>query len=84
MAARVAQDVVYTVVTPKGALTVLHGVSASLPVGELMGVLGPSGAGKTSLFDVLIGRHSGTVTGLVPADTRIEYVTQVRPITTSP
>lgn len=37
----------------KDILTALHGISFSVEKGELFGIIGPDGAGKTSLFRVL-------------------------------
>lgn len=38
-----------------GAVTVLHGVSFSVGVGECLGIRGPNGAGKTTLLKTLAG-----------------------------
>src|SRR2546428_2733511 len=43
-----------------GALTAVDGVSLGVPRGELRSIIGPNGAGQTTLFNVL--------TGLLPAD----------------
>jgi ABC-type multidrug transport system ATPase subunit len=44
--------------------TVLQGVSGSIKSGSLVAVMGPSGAGKTTLMNVMCGRaHYGTVSG---------------------
>ncbi|MBO9632605.1 MAG: ABC transporter ATP-binding protein [Chitinophagaceae bacterium] len=37
----------------KEAVTALHGISLSVERGELFGIIGPDGAGKTSLFRIL-------------------------------
>jgi ATP-binding cassette subfamily C protein len=43
------------VVFPGGAKAIVGGVNFRLMVGEVLGILGPSGAGKTSLVRTLIG-----------------------------
>ena len=51
--------------TPRGALTVLSGVSFSLAPGDAAAIMGPSGSGKSSLLYVLGALEpptSGTVT----------------------
>jgi lipoprotein-releasing system ATP-binding protein len=51
--------------TPRGALTVLSGVSLSLAPGDAAAIMGPSGSGKSSLMYVLGALEpptSGTVT----------------------
>jgi ABC-type Mn2+/Zn2+ transport system ATPase subunit len=61
-----------------GARTVLEGVTFSVRAGERVGVLGPNGGGKTTLFQVLIGElepRAGTVRrparcGVVPQTER--------------
>ncbi|MBL9048735.1 MAG: type I secretion system permease/ATPase [Tabrizicola sp.] len=44
-----------TVLPPGGAGPVLRGVSFTLPPGQAVGVIGPSGSGKSSLARALIG-----------------------------
>jgi iron complex transport system ATP-binding protein len=38
---------------------VLHGISMSVPKGEMLGILGPNGSGKTTLLKVLSGLLGG-------------------------
>lgn len=48
----------------KGDTTILYDVNLTIPSGSIVGVLGPSGAGKTTLFRTIVGRQritSGTV-----------------------
>lgn len=63
----------------------LHGLSVSVPRGQVVGLLGPSGCGKTTLMRSIVGVQrvvSGTVTVLgQPAGSpilrrRVAYVTQ--------
>ena len=49
-----------------GAQEVLHGVSLGVERGEILGLLGPSGAGKTTLVNILAG-VAEPVSGLVKA-----------------
>lgn len=72
-------------VVHRGRRRVLHGLSATVPRGQVTGLLGPSGSGKTTLMRALVGVQvvqSGTVTVLgEPAGSpglrsRVGYVTQ--------
>lgn len=69
----------------RGKTRAVDGLSLSLPAGAVIGLLGPSGAGKTSLLRALVGVQtgvSGTVSVLgLPAgsralSTRVAYDTQ--------
>ncbi|MCX7606917.1 MAG: ATP-binding cassette domain-containing protein [Bacteroidia bacterium] len=46
--------------TASGPVTALQGVTASLPKGAIIGLLGPNGSGKTTLLRILMG--------ILPAD----------------
>ncbi|KAK7035840.1 Abc transporter [Favolaschia claudopus] len=63
---------------------VLNAVSGRVGPGQMMAVLGPSGAGKTTLVEILAGKaKSGTTSGLRPP--RIGFVPQqdvLRPMLT--
>ncbi len=55
----------------KHDLTVVHNSSGRIEPGTMVAVMGPSGAGKTSLVEILAGRHkigrmSGTIQSLEP------------------
>lgn len=75
------QDLVVT----RGQTEVLHGLTFGLQAGQITGLLGPSGGGKTTLMRALVGVQSGVrgsveVLGL-PAGSpalrrRVGYVTQ--------
>lgn len=58
----VARDIVQRF----GTQEVLHGVSLGVERGEILGLLGPSGAGKTTLVNILAG-VAEPVSGLVKA-----------------
>ncbi len=77
--------VVEDLVVERGRRRVLHGISLRVAPGEVAGVLGPSGGGKTTLLRAVVGVQrttSGTVQVLgQPAGTaslrpRVGYVTQ--------
>ena len=76
---------VENLVVYRGRRQVLYGLSCAVPAGQVTGLLGPSGGGKTTLLRSIVGVQairSGTVTvlGLPAGDpalrTRIGYVTQ--------
>ncbi|MES2094177.1 MAG: ABC transporter ATP-binding protein [Actinomycetota bacterium] len=69
----------------RGGKPVLHGLSVSVPRGQVVGLLGPSGCGKTTLMRSIVGVQrvaGGTVTVLgLPGGSpilrrRVAYVTQ--------
>jgi ABC-2 type transport system ATP-binding protein len=76
---------VHDLVVTRGRTEVLHGLSFGLRSGQITGLLGPSGGGKTTLMRSLVGVQSGvrgsvSVLGL-PAGSptlrrRVGYVTQ--------
>lgn len=47
------KDVTYSVRTKSGTKDILHGISGSCNSGEVLAIMGPSGAGKTCLIDLL-------------------------------
>jgi ABC-type multidrug transport system ATPase subunit len=49
----IAHDIVKRYGTKKDPVTALHGISFEVDKGELFGIIGPDGAGKTSLFRIL-------------------------------
>ncbi|HVS58122.1 MAG TPA: heme ABC exporter ATP-binding protein CcmA [Candidatus Saccharimonadales bacterium] len=44
----------------KGNAVILHDINLTIPSGSIVGVLGPSGAGKTTLFRTIVGRQKPT------------------------
>src|SRR3712207_4336914 len=72
-------------VVDRGKRRVLHGITCTVPVGSVTGLLGPSGSGKTTLIRAIVGAQivrSGTVTvlgepaGSVALRRTVGYVTQ--------
>ncbi|MGF1537378.1 MAG: ATP-binding cassette domain-containing protein [Elainellaceae cyanobacterium] len=66
-----------------GTLAAVRGVSLAIQAGEIFGLIGPDGAGKTTLFQILAGvmeATAGTVNmlGQAPRDARLQtgYLTQ--------
>jgi len=53
MAAIILENIVKTYQTKKSVITAVDNVSFSVEEGELFGLIGPDGAGKTSLFRIL-------------------------------
>lgn len=81
----VAAVTVSDLVVDRGPRRVLHGLSFTVPSGQVTGLLGPSGSGKTTLMRAIVGVQqvrSGEVTVLgEPAGSaglrhRVGYVTQ--------
>src|SRR5260370_16442116 len=73
----------------RGRTAVLHGLSLSVPPGQVVGLLGPSGCGKTTLMRSIVGVQNvagGQVTVLGgPAGSaalrhRVGYVTQAESV----
>jgi ABC-2 type transport system ATP-binding protein len=69
----------------RGGVTALDSVSFSVPVGQVTGLLGPSGGGKSTLMRAIVGVQivasgDATVLGLPAGDaalrSRVGYVTQ--------
>jgi ATPase subunit of ABC transporter with duplicated ATPase domains len=58
-----------------GAAPVLTGVSFALDAGERIGVLGPNGGGKTTLFRLLLGELA-PMAGTLQAPPRFGVVPQ--------
>jgi ABC-2 type transport system ATP-binding protein len=72
-----------------GHIKALQDISVTLPSGQIIGFIGPSGAGKTTLIRCLVGRQkltSGTITilghpaGSTRLRSQISYMTQERSI----
>ncbi|KAL1411469.1 hypothetical protein Q8F55_002425 [Vanrija albida] len=65
------QDICYTVPTRAGDLQLLDHVTGYCKAGTITALMGSSGAGKTTLMDVLAARKSeGTITGTVTLNGR--------------
>ena len=63
------RDLSYTVDTPQGPKTLLHGVSGLAVPKRLMALMGASGAGKTTLLDVIACRKTqGSIQGDILVD----------------
>lgn len=73
----------------RGRIAVLHGLSLSVPRGQVVGLLGPSGCGKTTLMRSIVGVQDvagGEVTvlggpaGSAALRRRVGYVTQAESV----
>ena len=69
----------------RGERDVLHGLTASVPAGQVVGLLGPSGCGKTTLMRCIVGVQAhvrgrvvvlGHPAGAPELRPRVGYVTQ--------
>src|ERR1039457_3260967 len=49
----IVENIVKTYKAKKSVVNALHGISFSIDKGEIFGLIGPDGAGKTSLFRIL-------------------------------
>ena len=58
-----AREFSYGVDTDEGYKQLLHSVNATFMPGELVALMGPSGAGKTTLMTALAGNTSGVIRG---------------------
>ncbi|RWS21895.1 ABC transporter sub-family G-like protein 1, partial [Leptotrombidium deliense] len=63
-------------------LTILHGINGNIRSGELMALMGPSGAGKTTLMESIVGKReygkSGNVYiyGQNLRDVKVSFIAQ--------
>ncbi len=73
------------VVVERGGKRVLHGISTTVPRGNVTGLIGPSGGGKTTLLRAIVGAQSvrsghievlGSPAGSPGLRSRVGYVTQ--------
>ena len=58
-----------------GSVTALDGVSVDLPAGQLIGLIGPDGVGKSSLLAILAGARKIQEGGVLVLDTEIANAT---------
>jgi ATP-binding cassette ChvD family protein len=62
-----------------GDRTLMHDLSFSLPRAGIVGIIGPNGVGKTTLFKMIVGQEQPDAGALKVGDTvRISYVDQSR------
>ena len=62
-----------------GSQKVLNDVSLEIPAGQIVGLLGPNGPGKSTLMKILIGLWSAD-SGTVSAPSRIGYLPENNPL----
>ncbi|GAA96982.1 uncharacterized protein L969DRAFT_90390 [Mixia osmundae IAM 14324] len=67
------QDVCFTKSGKKAPVQILKDVSGRVRSGEMLAIMGPSGAGKTSLLDCLAGRANGQTTGKIMLNGHTSY-----------
>lgn len=61
----IAKDITKSYPTPRGALSILNGISLTMNRGDAVAITGPSGSGKSTLLYILGGLEppsSGTIT----------------------
>lgn len=61
---------------PDGDSAAVSGISLEIPAGSFCAIVGPSGAGKTTIGDVILGVHNPTsgniaIDGLLPSELRL-------------
>lgn len=65
------KDIRYSVGKDEKMKSILHGLDGQARPGEVVGIIGSSGAGKTTLMNILAGRvNSGNIEGIVSVNKR--------------